>query len=755
MDTIEFLKTVFGESEGFLFLSSKEASTDTEITIHKPFKYPDSLSTVRKYVDMRTDIDFYFSPMLYSVPMRRQSSVSVTPVVYCDTDRFPVDQFLIPPSINIQTSEGRHASLWLLDSPDYSPEAVSAAARAIALTHAYSEGGVQMGTDPGGWDLTQLLRMPNSMNLKYEVKGKYPGYDKPYPVFVEEDTSTFMVYSLKDITDAYDPDKLPAMPERVSADMPDLDSLPSMSDVLRKVTSSRNLSALYEKKAGGNEDRSQVLYHFICECLRSGFTPEETFAAAWHAGSNKYRIDGRPRDDLWNYDMRKALADPTNRPRATLEDDADDSYRHPVDAGISTAVDFALLRDGEFETRTFVNEYVEWASSKTDAPSSYHRASALTILSCLLGEWGVAAPKYGDLNLGLSFVVMGETTETRKSTTRRLMKDVLRACQDDDHQYIVTSDATEEALIDVLSERPHMTSLYDRDEAQKLISDVKGGKGYMKGFLETLNELYDGHARGRLRTTKQTKEAPVVFIQYLMGIRSQIQENLELSDFESGWGPRNIYVRGETPPRSRENSMLEQQNEFDVEYRVDPVFEKLVAKLIRTRNKWEGQCKGDRERPIKLFFEPDAWERMASLEWDLLEFFADHPRIETLRPCMQRLFTNAMKVATLLAMAEGRHRVGMQDVINVRSYAAQWVEDLLIMVEGVNQSMYARDLGRLMQFIVTRGGSVTSATALQWANDNGKDLKEYQDMVKALEARGEIVLVEAKNGVSLKVVNDD
>jgi hypothetical protein len=753
LNTEEFLRTVFGESEGFLFLSGKQAPSDTEITVHKPFMYPESLPTILKYAAMREDEDLYFSPMLFSVPRRRESSVKSTSVLYADTDTFPVDGFLIPPSINIETSPGRHASLWLLDQ-EYDPKQIEAASRAIALTHASrGDHGEQTGTDVGGWDLTQLLRMPNSMNLKFAVKNKYAGYTEPYNVFVDEETSPLTIYTLADITSAYDPANLPAMPERADASMPDEDDLPEIKDVLRRVMSSRNLAMLFEKTPTRDEDRSQVLYHFICECLRAGFSAEETFVAAWQSASCKYRIDGRPKDDLWAYDMRKALADPENRPRPTIDEEADDSYIHPKDEGISQQVEFHLLNDDELTTKTFVEEYVTWASSKTDAPAVYHVASAFTILSCVLGEWGVAPPKYGDLNLGLSFVIMGETTETRKSTARKLMKQLLRATQDDDHQYILTSDATEEALIDALNERPHRTSLYDRDEAQKLIADVKGGKGYMKGFLETLNELYDGHARGRLRSTKQTFEVPVVFVQYLMGIRSQIQENLELSDFASGWGPRNIYVRGESPPRTRENSMLEQQTEGEDNHTVDPVFEKLVSKLVAMRNTWERKANGP-ESPVKMYFDDEAWARMSNLEWDLVEFFADHPRIETLRPCLQRLFTNAMKVATLLAMSRNAKRVGLQDVINTRAYAARWVEDLLIMVEGVNESLYARDIKTLEQWIATRSGPVTAGSALSFViRDMGKQYREFIEMIKVLEDQNVLEQVtDAKGRVTLKLL---
>lgn len=735
MKTEDFLRTVFGDSSGFLFLSSKQAPSDTEITIHKAFMYPDSLPTILKYAGMREDEDLYFSPMLFSVPRRRASSVSSTSCLYADTDEFPVEKYIIPPSINIETSPGRHASLWLLDS-DYPPEEVAQVSRAIALTHASRDSdGKQTGTDVGGWDLTQLLRLPNSTNLKYLVAGKYKGYKAPYPVAVDDSTSPLSIYSLADITAAYDPSNLPAMPDRSEEDMPDIDDLPSQTTVLSRIMSSPTLSKLYEKKAAPGEDRSNNLYHFVSECLRAGFTAEQTFVVGWYCASNKYRLDGRPRDDFWTYDMRKALADPENRPRTSVDEIAQEAYLHPEDEGISTQISYGLLKEGEFPTRTFVEDYAAWGSSKTDAPAVYHMAGALTILSCLFGDWGVAVPKFGDLNLGLSFLIMGETTKTRKTTARNLMKSFLRRCEDEDSAYILTSDATEEALIDALNQRPNKSSLYDRDEAQKLIGDVKGGKGYMKGFLETLNELYDGIARGRLRVGKQTMSTSVVFVQYLMGIRSQIQENLELSDFVSGWGPRNIYVRGEQS--ANVDVPLQQQSRVKDSKQADTVLLNLVTRMLKYRDRFSHKCSGDLENKLRVYFDDDAWENVVSLEGELGQMFKGHERFEVLEACFSRLNINAIKVATLLAMSDGRDTVTMQDVINVRSYAARWVEDLIIMVEGVNESLYARDVKNFENFIASKGGLVTTNLAINFViKDMNKTYKEYIEFTKILEERG-------------------
>jgi hypothetical protein len=458
--------------------------------------------------------------------------------------------------------------------------------------------------------------------------------------------------------------------------------------------------------------------------------------------------------DLWQYDVRKAQADPSNQPMSHTERLAADDVPRPKDEGLSKEIELVLLTEEErgMLTKTYVDDYVEWAVTKTDAPAPYHVAGALTALSLAFGEWAVAYPQFGEVRLGLFIVIMGETTDTRKSTSRAMMKRLIRGLQGPEYDYILTSDSTGESLLDNLAERPYLSSLYDRDEAQQLVSDIKGGKGYMKGFFEVLNELYDGWAHGRLRQGRSTSDTPVNFVQYLMGIRTQLQENLELSDFQSGWGPRNIYVRGEAPPRTRENSRLKQGVPGQTGVQDQLLFE-LTSRLGRARDYWAIKQNGDRENPYLMLFEEDAWIRQTDLEWDLKEYFKDHPRYSVLKSCIERLSINVMKVAVLFAMMERREKVAMVDVLNARYYAAQWVEDLVIVVEGVNETMYRRDLDALEKFIIENEGFVTYAKALRWATNNGKKKKDFIELVEVLVDTEVIHIVEdGRNKKSLELI---
>lgn len=738
MDVRTFFETIFGDAEGFIFLGWR--NDDGELNQQKFIQYPEALDLAVRFTKAHEHEDLYFSPMLYNIPRRKKTTVSATPVVYADTDLFDPERFLVPPSINVQSSEGHTHSYWVLDRPDYPKEDVARVARAIAVHHdERDEDGNKIGVDPSGWDLTQLLRVPSTMNMKA---------GKEFPVSVRDASGE--VYSLDTLADTYDPENVAAVEIHVASSMPN--NIPDPKDVLPRMANIKKLRDLYSKEPEHDQDWSDTLYLFVSEMLREGFSPAEILSVGWNAACNKYNRDNRPKEHFWEYDITRAVKDPANRPRTRVEEEAEDDDPvertvRPTGEGVAKEIEDLILTPEEVRSleRTFVDDYVKWATSKTDAPEPYHIAGALTILSLILGEWAVGDVQYGGQRLGMFFTVLGETTDTRKTTARNLMKRVIRLTEvGDDYNYILTSDATEEALIDVLSERAHQSSLYDRDEVQKLINDIKGGKGYMSGFLETLNELYDGWARGRLRASKQTKDTQVNFVQYLMGIRSQFQENLELEDFASGWGPRNVFVRGESPPRTRENSRLAQGR--SEQNKADKSLQRLAKKLTDVRDYWAKKQEHNREAPYWMRFEEEAWIRQTDWEWDIREHFEDHPRFEYIKPSIQRMSINVMKVAILFAMMNRRDQVEMEDVLNAHYIACQWVEDLIVIVEGVSESYELRHLRALEEFVLGNDGLVTVAKALKWATTKGMKRREFWDAVEALGEMEIVSLVDDKSG---------
>jgi hypothetical protein len=104
------------------------------------------------------EVDLYFCPTLFAEPQRKKEHALETSWLWSDLDSADPRTIDHKPTVAWQTSPGRYQALWRLKRPLPALEA-SELSRRIA----YSEG-----ADKSGWDVTQVLRPPGSLNWKYE-----------------------------------------------------------------------------------------------------------------------------------------------------------------------------------------------------------------------------------------------------------------------------------------------------------------------------------------------------------------------------------------------------------------------------------------------------------------------------------------------------------------------------------------------------------------------------------------------------------
>jgi hypothetical protein len=141
-----------------------------------------------------------------------------------------------------------------------------------------------------------MLRVPDSINHKDQ-------YDLPV-VTVVRDSET-PIASWPKLTSAIKPKGT----KEVAREAADTDkALKRFNAALRAqepLTSRRMWLRVHvmkkkdQSKADG-VNRSRVLRQMILRLKALGLTEGETFALAWRSGWNKFRVDGRSKDDLWH-----------------------------------------------------------------------------------------------------------------------------------------------------------------------------------------------------------------------------------------------------------------------------------------------------------------------------------------------------------------------------------------------------------------------------------------------------------------------
>lgn len=763
MDTdeqLEFFDRIWGQNEGHVQFVQKalddQGKRTGAPTDDKWFEWPLERARIGRYISSRSDEDLYFAVPMYKGDERHKTQVKFLTCAFADDDGV-TEEFLEEPSITVQSSPGHRHHYWIYDQPHgYEAEYVG---REIAEYHRHDNSEHETilegdrdrmqwdkshrehkfcGTDPGGWDLTQILRVPGSINTK-------PGNDNHRATV----HYTGAVYTLEEMWASYPLTvQVPSAGELILTDLPD--NLPDNAGLITRLGSRSDLIDLYINTPtgiGNSQGWDERLFALENELFRMGFSAEEVYVVAWHSACNKFqrgvrRSDGKgfdprpdPQGDLWR-DVLKAQAMHAQVASTHMGVDYDRNavFAFPektedgtVEAVVHRPFEVSILSDDErvvvADTYTFVNRYLDWATKKTDAAPVFHIASAFTILSVVFGELGHAQTAFGKIRLNLWFLVLGKTTRSRKSTSRRIMLSIIKGLSDPEHQYDEGSDFTPEALNSVLAEKPRRSSLVHRDEVQGMFKEI-ASKNYMSAVNDTLTDLYDGETRKVLRKGGSSDSAETNFVLFLMGIVGKVTSQLRLDDFESGFLARFIHVIGEPPPRTRESEWLDQATASQAA-RGDQDYIAMLRAIMGPRAHYERLVQDHHTVPVE--FEEDAWRRWNEANWDMQELVKDHDRGEVLEAAVDRLGKSCIKAAILLAMYDMSPKVQMKHVLSAIHYTEGWLRGTVRSAEMVSESFFKKDMNDLHTLIIKEGGGIT------WERAYSKMDKKPQEFAQVVE----------------------
>ncbi len=736
MQTGDFLTAVFGDAAGIATIVTKNAMG--ELTEQAFFEYPKQLDDMVALAKKRANEDVYYSPILFSAPRRIKENAKTVHVIYADADTCHPENFLVEPSISVQTSEGHWHTYWILDQ-EIDPQDAALLAKKIAYAHKHQ------GCDTSGWNTTKLLRIPNTMNNK-------PG--KADQVIA---TTTGQIYTLGDIDLHYGDVDVEPIRELALTELPE--NFPTLIDVMGKLKSTPEIVSLYSEEPAASSDMSKLLWRLEIALFKQGLSLEEVFVMVRNAKCNKYHHPKRPKrtdadGDLWR-EVQRAYSAFLDDSTGSLTDIELYVSSDPID--IEKKPEFtkplfltAAERSQVEAEVSFIDLYKDWAMSKTDGAVAYQIASAWTLLSCVFSDIGYAVPKFGKMGLNLWFMVLGETTLSRKSTSRNLMLRAVRQYEKfSGYQIDIGSDATPEGLTSILSERNGKTSLLHRDEVQGMFKDFIN-KTYMASAAERFTELYDGHVPVTIRSTRakaQTERATTNFVMYLMGITSKTADVLTTEYFRSGFLARFLYVTAPTPPRTKESEDVQQADEYEVSVR-DEQLEYLIRTLSESFIWWQKK-NGPVARAVRL--DDDALQRFNSFKWEMGNWADGHPEKESIEPSRQRLALSAWKCAVLLAMYDKSETVKLHHVLTAIRYSEDWFWNLVQMAGAISASEWQRDVDKLETLIIDRGGKIRYEEAYKKFNNKRK--REFDEMVQALhsQARAQILTEEKKTYLAVNI----
>jgi hypothetical protein len=697
-----FFDVAFGPTEGYLCIASrKTAGRFTE----RFFQYPEEVDEAFAFLKSKLLTEnVYFCPQLLISKKRTKDSVDLVSSIWADLDDCPPAKLKVKPTLVLETSPQRYQALWQLKEP-IGGEDAEAIARKIAYFHA------DEGSDRSGWDLTQLLRIPGTFNHKYT------GTDGPPEVAVE-DWEPGLAYTPADFkvypqVEGY---------EYLDIPFPENMILESGEKILERYRFRISGAAFTNFHRAPEKDRSSALFSLEMSCFEAGMNLNEVYQVCRDSACNKFK----DRDlDLWK-DVCRASTKFTYNLKITSGPPEDE---------------ITLLSEAEMEEvkgyePTFIDRYVAWAKSVGDAAEQYHVAGAFIALSSMLAGSLQLPTSFGTIAPNLWFMLLADTTLTRKSTAMDLAMDIVTLIDEDK---LMATDGSLEGLMTALAARSNIPSVFLRDEFTGLVEQMHK-KDYLAGMPEFFAKIYDGKTMKRLLRKEEIKVMNPRLIIFGGGIKSKMQRIIQNEHIESGFLPRFIIVTAMSdstkvkplgPPNARTQ---EGRDRIVAELRqINQAFPGMVLVMQN------GKVIGTTRQASDVTMSMSAWGRYNELDQTLTEIGlnAGEGLAEVLVPTNARLSVSILKCAMLLAAARTLNtpvEIQVEDLLKAASFADSWRRYAQDIIVNVGKTEVERRIV-LIKNAVDKKGSVPRSRLMQTYHLTAREMDEIE---RTLIARGSI-----------------
>ena len=699
-----FFRLVFERGSGYLCIAYGPPDRDPTKFRQEFFSFPDELPRALALINkVYMGHNVWFCPHLFTSRKREKENVSFTPCSWSDLDTCEPEALYIPPTITLESSPGRYQALWMYETPPHPDEAENVSQR-IAYAHA------EDGADRSGWDLTQLLRMPYTYNYKYA--------STPTVNIVDINRK---LYRLKDFDRDYE-----QVAQYQSVDIP----MPDISDIdadelmdKQRLQMTPTIWRLYQEPLPPDSSWSEPLWKLMMYLFEAGFGTEQVFAVANSSACNKYEKRGAPLEQLWK-DVNRAY----NQFQAAQRGDTQTTGDDPL---VTDEERKAVLAE-----ESFVERYITWAKALGDAAVQYHQAGAFTALSALLAGAVQLPTSFGTIKPNLWFMILADTTLTRKSTAMDIAMDLIMEIDDD---VVMATDGSLEGMLTSLSTRPGKPSVFLRDEFSGLLESITR-KDYYAGMPEMLTKLYDGKMQKRILRKESIDVRDPCFLIFAGGIKNKITSLLSFEHVSSGFMPRFVFITAESdiarvkplgPPTdwtdNNRQAILDELTDLYEYYANQETVLTITGSDIKSisHKKFDSQLT------------PEAWRRYNEMEALMLDRGMKSQRPDIMTPVYDRLSKSILKASILLAASRKKQDpvvVELGDIVRAMVYGEQWREFADDVMNNVGMGQSERLLENIVKAIERRPGISRSALM----QNHHLDARTANAVFETLEQRGRI-----------------
>lgn len=408
-----------------------------------------------------------------------------------------------------------------------------------------------------------------------------------------------------------------------------------------------------------------------------------------------------------------------------------------------------LKREGDSEPEeTFIDRYVEYGWTVTDAPRQYHVAGGAIILSAIMSPHVTLPAQHTKIRPNLWAMILAGTTVTRKSTSMDLAMSTLGEVLSPD-DFLMGTDGSQEGILTELQQRDGKTSIFHRDEITGFIeATVK--KDYMAGLLQSLTSLYDCRQEKRtLRSGTIDVKKPRLII-WCGGIKTQMQEVVTIEHIRSGFLPRFLIVSGTTSS--------DQLRPIGPPPEVDPtedVKAQIIDELYVISEYWmpKPQVKTMtlggtttqrtvRQTEREMSATSQAWDRIRWLTHDAVKLGENSSSPDIYTPMYIRLSNSIIKIAMLLAGARRSLTIEFSDVCQAVRLGNLFLESATDFAHGVEEAPdinpWEKKCDKILGYIKSQSKKNKTVTRTEVMRQFHVRSKDVPDVETTLVQRGQI-----------------
>jgi 3D (Asp-Asp-Asp) domain-containing protein len=524
---------------------------------------------VEKWLDTHPEkeYDIYFCPLPFKeTTKRKKDTVRGSKLLWSDLDNVTPEQIQkLEPTLLWESSPGSFQGLWALSDVELSPTGAEELNKKLTYF---------IGGDTSGWDLTQVLRVPGTINHKYEELPRVSPFKqgKTY-------TQTEIENKLKDVVVDSKKIKLGTKVNIDGWDRLDPEGVYKKYENLMNLTTRGLIKASPGLITTGH--RSDNLWKMYMSLIEIGLGPQEIVCLAQASRWNKWKGQ-KSESESFSREMTNAYesagVEPKQvkvegydytpievesrkpaKPRLDVSATEESNPKDVIHLGKMDVSPDIIDMDGEdftgaipdtykqtlkldmkYPDTNFVKKYVNHAKKLSDSYPEFHHGAVVSLLSIAIGRKAAMMFGSGTVFPNTWCFLLGSSTISRKSTAVGHAKDI---ANDLFGMISLPQSFSPESFIEVLSNTPQ--GWLFKDEVASLLAAMK--KNYMGEIRDIFCEVYDNKGFTRKLRSSNKKVAtefniqdPYV-VQYVATTPNSLSENSQALDLTSGWLLRFMY----------------------------------------------------------------------------------------------------------------------------------------------------------------------------------------------------------------------